>query len=173
MKQGRKYMYGCLRWKGNCAESSTIITCQREEIVPLKQGRLLPMTNAYFHPHTPPLIFLSTHTHTLSLSSLLPSGIHFLFSIHMSVLPSTILPLQIYSGIWNEILSHFRLVLNAFIQNEACENDFHRGAVRAGSLLTCRLYTRLSPLSLTHITWPDLSDGRVHKLKGGGKEVTD
>lgn len=39
--------------RGKYAESSAIITCQMEEIVPLKQGRLLQMTYAYLHSHTP------------------------------------------------------------------------------------------------------------------------
>lgn len=126
--------------RGKYAESSAIITCQMEEIVPLKQGRLLQMTYAYLHSHTP-----SIHpSRSLSLSCLLPQGIHFLLSIHMSVPPSTILPLQIYSGIRNEILLHFWLVLNAFIQTEACENDFHWGEVRAHSLLNMQtVYAQL------------------------------
>lgn len=120
------------------------------------------MTYAYVHPHIPPI---HPSLSPFTLSSLLPRGIHFLLSIHTSVPPSTILPLQIYSGIQNEILSHFWLVLNAFIQNENRESDFQRGGVRARSLLTCRLYTRLSRC-LTHVMWPDLSDRGVNKMKG-------
>lgn len=128
--------------RGKYAESSAIITCQMEEIVPLKQGRLLQMTYAYLHPHTPSIH--PSRSLSLSLSCLLPQGIHFLLSIHMSVPPSTILPLQIYSGIRNEILLHFWLVLNAFIQTEACENDFHWGEVRAHSLLNMQtVYAQL------------------------------
>ena len=45
----------CFRWEGNYAESSVIITCHMEEIVPLKQRAQLHMIYAYLHPHIPPV----------------------------------------------------------------------------------------------------------------------
>ena len=162
-KRERKFF---LWWEGN--ESRTIITCQKQEIVPLKQAT--PKDLCLFAPSYS--LCRSLCSHSLS-SCLLPPGAHFLLSIHMSAPPFTILPPQIYSGIRNEILSHLWLVLNPFIQNEACENESHWGGVRKRSVLTCSLCSRLSPsLTHTHVIWADLSGSRVNKVKRA-EEVTD
>lgn len=104
-----------------------------------------------------------------SLSAgLLPPGIHFLLSIHMSVSPCAILSRQIYSGIRNEILPYFRL-LNAFIQNEACEIDFHRGAVSTRESVNMQSQHSTWLLCRTRVAWPDLSDSRVNTWEGGSQ----
>lgn len=116
------------------------------------------------YPPTPPSLF------PCSLSP-----VYFLEAYNFSspficqFLPPQSFPLQIYSRIRNEILSHFWLVLNAFIQNEACGNDFYWGSVRAQSLLTCRLYTWFKPLSPTHdMTWPVRRWGKQNEGGKGG-----
>ena len=108
------------------------------------------------YPSCPSLsLSLSLSLSMLPLSPLFLQAYIFFSPFICQFLPPQSFPRQIYSGIGNEIPSHFWLVLNAFIQNEACEDDFHWGGVRAPSLLTCRLYTRLSP-SPYHM-WCDLT----------------
>lgn len=138
-----------MRWEGNCAESSAIITCQMEEIVPLKQGTHFQMTYAYLHLHIPSIhLFSCTHT----LSSLLPPG-HFLLSIHVSFSLLHPPPADLFrSTRWNP------LALLTCIKRLHSKRGFHWGSVGARSLLTCRLYSQ--PLSRTCMNRPHLSDSR-------------
>lgn len=66
----------------------------------------------------------SSATTLSSLPRLLLEARIFSSQFNCQFLPPPSFPLQIYSGIWNEILLHFWLSLNAFIQDEPHGNNF-------------------------------------------------
>lgn len=85
-------------------------------------------------------VYISATALSLSLSLLLEACI-FSSPFICQFFPLQSFPLHIYSGMWNEILLHFWLLLNAFIQNRASENDFHWEDVRVACQLACRQST--------------------------------
>lgn len=107
------------RMESNCvpcerkAEGATIITCQMEEIVPLKQGRLLQMTYAYLHPHTP-----SIHP-CLSLS--LPLSLH----------------LSLQSTSWRHTFSPLHSHVSSSLHNPSPADLFRNTKWNPLALLTC------------------------------------
>lgn len=147
--------------KGNYAESSAIITCQMEEIAPFETGKATPNDLCLFAPFYPPP-YPSFSLHSTSSRHTFPP-----LHSYVSSSLSAILPLQIYSGIQNEILSHFWLVLKRLHSKWGLWKRLPLRRCQGTESVNMQTVHSIYPLSPPHVMWPDLSDAGGKQNEGG------